>query len=108
MGCQEPCDPARARDTARTFATRYLALPNYARNLLRLGYPEEEVQGGGSDRLLDDVVVQGDVGAVAARVREHLDAGADHVCVQLRAPDPGDPCLDGYAQLAEALADRMR
>jgi probable F420-dependent oxidoreductase len=100
-------DPARARDTARAFATRYLDLPNYARNLLRLGYTEQDLARGGSDRLLDDVVVQGDAGAIAARVAEHLDAGADHVCVQLRAPDPADACLDGYARLAAALGDRM-
>ena len=100
-------DRGRARDTARAFATRYLALPNYANNLRRLGYSNDDLAGGGSDRLLDAVVVQGDAGAVAARVREHLEAGADHVVVQLRAPSPADPCLEGYAALRQALGDAV-
>jgi probable F420-dependent oxidoreductase len=98
-------DPARARDTARAFATRYLALPNYAENLRRLGYRDADLADGGSDRLLDDVVVQGDAAAIAGRVRRHLEAGADHVCVQLRAPDPTDLCLDGFRELAAALGE---
>jgi probable F420-dependent oxidoreductase len=96
-------DPGRARATAREFAARYLATENYANNLRRLGWSEEDLAGGGSDRLIDAVVVQGDVGAVVARVREHLAAGADHVGVQLRVADPADPCLDGYAELQAAL-----
>jgi probable F420-dependent oxidoreductase len=100
-------DPVRARDTARAFAARYLALPNYAQNLLRLGYADGEVAGSGSDRLLDDVVVQGDVDAIVGRVRAHLDAGADHVCVQLRAPDPTELCLAGYRELAAGLAELL-
>ena len=82
-------DPDRARDVARAFATRYLALPNYAENLRRLGYADDDLAGGGSDRLLDAVVVQGDADRIARRVRAHLDAGADHVCVQLRSADAG-------------------
>jgi len=100
-------DRGRARETARTFATRYLALPNYANNLRRLGYSDDELAAGGSDRLLDAVVVQGSAEAVAARVREHLDAGADHVVVQLRAPSPADPCLDGFTALRAALGDAV-
>jgi probable F420-dependent oxidoreductase len=98
-------DLARARGTARAFAARYLAHENYANNLRRLGWSEEDVAGSGSDRLLDAVVVQGDVGAIVGRVREHLDAGADLVCVQLRAPDPGDLSLAGYGELRAALGD---
>ena len=98
-------DAVRARETARAFATRYLATENYANNLRRLGWPDGELAGGGSDRLLDAVVVQGDAGAIAARVREHLDRGADHVCVQLRAPDPADLSVDGYAELRAALGE---
>ena len=100
-------DRGRARETARAFATRYLALPNYANNLRRLGFSDDDLAGGGSDRLLDAVVVQGDAEAVAARVREHLDAGADHVCVQLRAPMPADACLESFAALRAALGDVM-
>lgn len=98
-------DRARARETAREFAARYLRLENYANNLRRLGWDDDDIAGGGSDRLVDAVIVQGDVGAVVARVRAHLDAGADHVCVQLRAPDPADLCLAGYGELRAALGD---
>jgi probable F420-dependent oxidoreductase len=96
-------DPSRAIEVARAFAGRYLALPNYADNLRRLGWGDEDLAGGGSDRLLEAVIAQGSAEAVAARVREHLDAGADHVCVQLRSADPGDLCLAGYEELREAL-----
>jgi probable F420-dependent oxidoreductase len=100
-------DPDRAREIARAFAARYLALPNYAQNLRRLGYGDDDVAGSGSDRLLDAVVVQGDAGAIAARVRQHLDAGADHVCVQLRASDANDLCLGAYGELAAALGESI-
>ena len=96
-------DRARGLATARGFAARYLTLDNYANNLRRIGWSEEDVANGGSDRLLDAVVVQGSAAAVAARVREHLDAGADHVCVQLRTPDPADLVIDGYEELRAAL-----
>lgn len=98
-------NPGRARETARAFAARYLAAENYANNLRRMGWAEEELLHGGSDRLLDAVVVQGDAGTIASRVREHLDAGADHVCVQLRAADPADLCLAEFAELRVALGD---
>lgn len=98
-------DGALARDTARGFAARYLGLENYANNLRRLGWSDEDLAGGGSDRLLDAVVPQGDAATIARRVREHLDAGADHVCVQLRTADPADLCLDRYADLRAALGE---
>jgi probable F420-dependent oxidoreductase len=98
-------DAGRAREAARAFAGYYLAAPNYANNLRRLGWSDEDVAGSGSDRLLDAVVAQGDAAAIARRVREHLDAGADHVCVQLRTLDAADLCLEAYAELREALGD---
>jgi len=97
-------DDERSRATARAYAARYLASENYANNLRRLGWSEDDIANGGSDRLLDAIVVRGDAVTIAARVREHLGAGADHVCVQLRAPDPGDLCLAGYGDLHETLA----
>jgi probable F420-dependent oxidoreductase len=100
-------DAALARQTARTFATRYLALENYANNLRRLGWADGDLAGGGSDRLLDAVVPQGDAATIAGRVREHLDAGADHVCVQLRTADPADLCLERYAELRDALGELL-
>ncbi len=98
-------DAALARETARSFAVRYLGLENYANNLRRLGWPDEDLADGGSNRLLDAVVPQGDAAAIARRVREHLDAGADHVCVQLRAADPADLCLERYVELRDALGE---
>ena len=79
-------DPSAARAVARGYMQRYLALPNYAGNLLRLGYLDEDLADGGSDRLVDAIVAWGSPSDIATRVREHLDAGADHVCIQPLAP----------------------
>jgi len=95
-------DPTRAREVARTFTAGYLGLPNYANNLRRLGYGEEDVAAGGSDRLVDAVVAWGEPAAIAARVREHHDAGADHVCLQVLTEGDGFP-LAAYRELAAAL-----
>lgn len=80
-------DPEEARTTARRFMKTYLALPNYVNNLRRLGWGDDDLEGGGSDRLVDAIVAWGSVDDVATRVRAHLDAGADHVCVQVLDPD---------------------
>jgi probable F420-dependent oxidoreductase len=96
-------DRDRALETARAFAARYLAAVNYANNLRRLGWSEDDLADGGSERLLAALVVQGDAATIAARVREHLDAGADHVCVQVRATDAVDPAVDAYGELRAAL-----
>lgn len=98
-------DPARAREVARAFCARYLLLPNYANALLREGFTPDDVANGGSDRLIDAVVAQGSPERVAARVREHLDAGADHVCVQLRTADPADLAVGQYRELWAALGE---
>jgi probable F420-dependent oxidoreductase len=96
-------DPGEARRIGRAFARHYLALPNYANNLRRLGWSDEDIANDGSDRLIDAVIAWGDVDAIVARVRAHLDGGADHVCLQLRAESSADPSLAGYAELAAAL-----
>jgi probable F420-dependent oxidoreductase len=95
-------DPERARELARTFTTGYLGLPNYANNLRTLGYGEDDLAGGGSDRLVDAVVAWGDVDAVAGRLRQHHEAGADHVCVQVIAEGRAVFPLEQYRQLAKA------
>ena len=76
-------DPERARRIARAHVARYLAMPNYTNNLRRFGFGDDDLDGDGSDRLVDAVVAWGDPETVARRVREHHQAGADHVCVQL-------------------------
>jgi probable F420-dependent oxidoreductase len=80
-------DPAAARPVARQTLHLYLQLPNYTNNLLRLGFTADDLEGEGSDRLVDAIVAWGDVDTVVARVAEHLDAGADHVCIQVLTPD---------------------
>ena len=96
-------DPARARALARTRVQRpYLGLVNYTSNLRRLGWSAADVSGAGSDALIDALVAHGTPGQVAAQLTRHLDAGADHVCIQLVTPEGTSP-LDGYRALAEAL-----
>jgi probable F420-dependent oxidoreductase len=75
-------NPAEARAIARRFLAIYLGLPNYVDNWRRLGFTDTDFAGGGSDRLIDAVVVWGDEKAIRARIEEHWQAGADHVCVQ--------------------------
>ena len=75
-------DDGVARRRARAYLERYLRLPNYTANLRRLGWDAGEIGGGGSDALVDALVPHGTADAVAASIREHLRAGADHVCIQ--------------------------
>jgi alkanesulfonate monooxygenase SsuD/methylene tetrahydromethanopterin reductase-like flavin-dependent oxidoreductase (luciferase family) len=96
-------DPFRGRERARAFVSDYLALPNYVRNLRRLGFAEDDFRGGGSDRLVDALVARGDEEAVVRRVREHHDAGADHVCVYVIGGAGETLQLDPWRRLAPAL-----
>lgn len=80
-------DPDEARRIAREFMARYLGLPNYTNNLRRLGWGDEDLGGGGSDRLVDAIVAWGSLEQIADRIRAHLEAGADHVCVQVQTGD---------------------
>ncbi len=95
-------DPAVARGIARPWAADYLELPNYANNWRRLGYGDE-LGDGGSDRFIDAAFAWGDVSAIANRVREHLDAGADHVCIQVISGRDDDACLPALGELAAEL-----
>lgn len=97
-------DPEAARDIARRAVARYLALPNYTNNLVRLGFTEADLTDGGSDRLVDALVAVGSTQAVADRVREHHQAGADHVCIQVLTRD-GPPSRESFRALAGALLD---
>ncbi|HEX3899492.1 MAG TPA: LLM class F420-dependent oxidoreductase [Mycobacteriales bacterium] len=95
-------DSSVARAAARQHLAIYLDLPNYTNNLLRLGFADDDFTDGGSDRLIDALVAWGDEGAIAARVEEHRDAGADHVCIQVVNEGAGAP-RDQWRALAAAL-----
>jgi probable F420-dependent oxidoreductase len=96
-------DPDKARAIARQHLASYLALPNYANNWKRQGFTDDDTANGGSDRLVDALVVWGDEATIAARVQAHRDAGADHVCIQVLASDPGAFTIDEWRALAPAL-----
>ncbi len=96
-------DPEKARQTGRGALGMYARLPNYRNNWLRLGFTEEEIEaGGGSDKLIDALVAWGDEKAIAARIQEHRDAGATHVCIQPLKADapPGQPDWNALEALA--------
>ncbi|MHA6618349.1 LLM class F420-dependent oxidoreductase [Pseudonocardia sp. DLS-67] len=96
-------DAERARAIGRPVVDRpYLHLVNYRSNLLRLGWSEADLDGGGSDALVDALVAHGEAETVAARLTAHLDAGADHVCAQVLTADGADP-LPAFRELAVAL-----
>jgi len=100
-------DPARARAVARAHLAYYLELTNYTRNLLRTGYTEADLADGGSDRLVDGVVAWGDAESVARRAQAHLDAGADHVCVQVLTADRREVPYEAWKELAAALRQQV-
>jgi probable F420-dependent oxidoreductase len=82
LACVVDRDPESARAKARRYAELYLGLRNYTSNLLRHGFTEDDIAQGGSDRLIDAVIPHGGPEDIAAVARAHLDAGADHVCLQ--------------------------
>jgi probable F420-dependent oxidoreductase len=82
LACVLDVDDDRARATARAYAELYLGLRNYTTNLLKFGFSEQDLAGGGSDRLIDAIVPHGTAEEIAAVARAHLDAGANHVCLQ--------------------------
>jgi probable F420-dependent oxidoreductase len=97
-------DATEARTAGRAHLAIYLGLPNYVNNLRRLGFVDDDFTDGGSDRLIDALVAWGPADRIAARVREHHDAGADHVCLQVLVPRdrPGPPIAE-WRELAAAV-----
>jgi probable F420-dependent oxidoreductase len=91
-----------ARALARRFMTGYLTMPNYTNNLRSLGFGDEDLRDEASNRLVDAVVAWGNPDVVAERVRQHHQAGADHVCIQVVTQDDAFP-LEQYRELAGAL-----
>lgn len=96
-------DPAKARELARGVAQIYIGLPNYRNNWLRMGLTEEDLAGTGSDRFVDATFAWGTVDQVQARIREHFDAGASHVCIQ--PVNPNGVFGDLHWDTLEALKD---
>lgn len=94
-------DASRARELGRQHLATYLGLPNYRKNWLSLGFSEDDLADGGSDRLIDAMFVWGGEEAIAERLRAHYDAGADHVCLQ---PIRSDGQMGPDTALLEAFA----
>lgn len=97
-----------ARERAHTHLEIYTGLPNYRRSWERQGFDEDagDFVRGGSQRLKDALVAWGDEDACLAAVQSHLDAGADHVCVQVLGDHPLALPTDDLLRLAPALAQR--
>lgn len=98
-------DPEAARRIARAYMSTYVRLPNYVNNLRRLGFGDDDLAGGCSDRLVDAIVAWGDVDVVTSRVGAHLDAGADHVCVQALDEKPRGVPVEQWRRLGPALSE---
>ncbi|WP_322762609.1 LLM class F420-dependent oxidoreductase [Frankia sp. Cr2] len=96
-------NPETARELARRHTGSYLRLPNYTNNLRRFGFTDDDLAGAGSDRLVDTIVPWGDPDVLLGRIAEHLDAGADHVCVQVLDPDRRGLPRRQWRELAPAL-----
>jgi probable F420-dependent oxidoreductase len=95
-------DKDEARAVGTDWLRSYLALPNYANNLLRSGFTQDDVTSV-SERLFDAIIAWGDEETVLRRVNEHLSAGADHVCVQVLTTDPREFPREQWRRLAAAL-----
>jgi probable F420-dependent oxidoreductase len=107
LGVVLESDERRAREIARANLSRYMKLPNYVNNWRRLGYAEEDFASGGSDRLVDALIGWGDVEAIAERIEQHFDAGADHVCLQVMYQWDHLP-RDEWRELSAALPKSSR
>jgi probable F420-dependent oxidoreductase len=96
-------DPGTARAIAREHLRPYLAGGFNIAKFKRLGYTDEDLTNGGSDRFVDDLVRWGDLDAIVAKLSEHADAGADHVAVQVIGIQRGQSALPHWRTLAQAL-----
>ena len=95
-----------ARVVAAQHLARYMSMPNYRNNWRRLGFGEDDLAGRGSNRFLDAIVAWGSADTIRARVKEHVDAGATHVCIQPLNPDgSGIPDWTALQALAPAPGD---
>ncbi|HYZ99315.1 MAG TPA: hypothetical protein VE575_11230 [Acidimicrobiales bacterium] len=97
-------DATRAREIGRRAVGPPARMAAYRANLLRFGYTDEDLGRAPNDRVVDALVAWGDEAAIAARAQDHLEAGADHVCVEVLSGDRTVP-LDAWRRLAPALGD---
>lgn len=95
-------DSSTAKDIANKYMSTYTRLPNYANNLKRFGFTDDDITGH-SDRLMDSIVPRVSIDVIVARIKEHLDAGADHVCVQVLTGQPGKLPMKQWEELADAV-----
>lgn len=98
-------DPTKAREIARKFMSIYIRLPNYANNLRRLGYGDDDIGDATtppSDRMVDAIVAWGTIDQAVARIKAHFDAGASHVSIQVLDADPMALPMRQWRELAEA------
>ena len=95
--------PEAAKEIANKHMSTYTRLPNYTNNLKRFGFTEDDITSH-SDRLMDAIVARGSIDVVVARIKEHLDAGADHVCVQVLTGKPGVLPMKQWEELAQAVS----
>ncbi len=96
-------DPAAARATARESLSVYMGLPNYVNNFRRLGFDDDDLRDGGSDRLMDAIFAWGTLDQIVARLQAHLDAGADHVAINVQGGERGAAPVAAWRDLAGAL-----
>jgi probable F420-dependent oxidoreductase len=96
-------NPSKARAIAREHLYIYLNSPYNIAKFRRLGYSEGEIANGGSDRLVDDLVFWGDLDTIVTKLHAHVDAGADHVGVQVIGLQPGQSAMPYWRMLGEAL-----
>jgi probable F420-dependent oxidoreductase len=89
------------RELAKAHVTSYMIARHQTNNLRRLGFTDADFAG--SDRLVDAITVVGDVDAVADRVRQHLEAGANHVCLQVLTADQDRIPLAEWRELAALI-----
>ena len=96
-------DSNQARAIGRKTVDHYLGLSNYVNNWLRPWFTHDDVRKPGSDKLVDAVVAYGTLDAIAQRLNEHLDAGADHVAIQVLDGRPEEKLLQALSALAGQL-----
>jgi probable F420-dependent oxidoreductase len=107
LGVEHPIiietDPEKARAIARGHLYRFLNQRYNITKFRRLGYTEDDMRNGGSNRLVDDLVFWGNLELVVEKLRGHLDAGADHVGIQVLGIRPGESAMPQWRALATAL-----